>query len=66
MRRIFVTTVCVLTFLVSAFASNVWNPVAEKMQKSLAFLAVGDQGSCTAFVINEKENYVLTANHCFE
>ena len=65
MRRIFVTTVCVLTFLVSAFASNVWNPVAEKMQKSLAFLAVGDQGSCTAFVINEKENYVLTANHCF-
>jgi hypothetical protein len=37
----------------------------EKVEQSLAFLNIAEQGSCTAFVINEKENYVLTANHCF-
>jgi S1-C subfamily serine protease len=65
MRRISAAIIGLLFFIAPVLAFDSWNPIAEKVQKSLAFLAVGSMGSCTAFVINEKENYVLSANHCF-
>lgn len=65
MKRTLSTLFLLSVLAVSTSAASLWNPIAEKVQKSLAFLVVGSQGSCTAFVINEKENYVLTANHCF-
>lgn len=64
MKRFLVTTLSLLLFSVATHASS-WNPIAEKVEKSLAFLVVGQEGFCTAFSINEKEDYVLTANHCF-
>lgn len=65
MKRILLSLFFVTLFTASSFAVNTWSPIAEKVEKSLAFLMVGQEGSCTAFSINEKENYVLTANHCF-
>jgi len=66
MGRIIITVVLALVlFTPSMHATNSWSTVAEKVEKALALLQVGDEGSCTAFSINEKENYVLTANHCF-
>lgn len=51
----------------SLFASPVyaiaWNPVATKVLKSLSYLT-GPEGSCTAWSIDEKRDYVLTAAHC--
>lgn len=64
MRKVLASLIGLLLFFTPVLASS-WNPIAEKMEKSLAFLVVGEEGSCTAFSINQKENYVLTANHCF-
>lgn len=65
MTRTLSTLVLALVMFTPLHATNSWSVVAEKTEKSLAFLQVADEGSCTAFSINEKENYVLTANHCF-
>lgn len=65
MKRFLISIALALVVLAPVRAANTWNVVAERVEKSLAFLMVGSEGSCTAFVINEKENYVLTANHCF-
>jgi S1-C subfamily serine protease len=55
----------VLFYAAPCHAASLWNPIADKVSKSIVFVQVADMGSCTAFVINEKENLVLTANHCF-
>ena len=65
MKRTIAALLMLLLFISPAMAVSPWNAVAEKVQKSLAFLAVGNQGSCSAFSINEKLDYVLTASHCF-
>jgi S1-C subfamily serine protease len=64
MKRL-ITTLLLTGLAVLPLSAASWTPIAERVQKSLAFLMVGDEGSCTAFSINEKEDYVLTANHCF-
>jgi S1-C subfamily serine protease len=63
--RAIIAVIAFVVATVPAFTFSAWNPVAEKVQKSLALLMVGEEGACTAFSINEKEDYVLTANHCF-
>lgn len=65
MKRTLATLALLIAFLTSMSAQTIWNPIAEKVEKSLAMLVVGTEGFCTAFSINEKEDYVLTANHCF-
>ena len=59
------TLALLVLFVAAGQAVSIWNPIAERVNKSLALVAVGQEGWCTAFSINEKENYVLTANHCF-
>lgn len=59
------TVITLFIFVVSTSAQTIWNPIAEKVEKSLALMLVGQKGACTVFSINEKENYVMTANHCF-
>jgi len=65
MGRICCTLVLALVLFAPMTSANSWSTVAEKVEKALALLQVGDEGSCTAFSINEKEDFVLTANHCF-
>lgn len=65
MKRIIATVVLAGIFALPIYAANTWATVVEKVEKSVAMLMVGTEGSCTAFSINEKENYVMTANHCF-
>lgn len=59
------TVLALFVFVASTAAQTVWNPIAAKVEKSLALVVVGQEGFCTAFSINEAEDYVLTANHCF-
>ena len=65
MRRILITIVAICAWNLSGVAAGPWVPVAEKLEKSVALVNVGDEGACTAFSINEKEDYALTAGHCF-
>lgn len=66
MKRVAIAIAAILAFVTFPLqAATPWNIVAEKIEKSLSFLVVGEEGFCTAFSINEKEDYVLTANHCF-
>lgn len=65
MKRLLATLILVALVAATPYAQFSWSPVAVKVEKSLAFLAVGNDGSCTAFSINRAKDYVLTANHCF-
>lgn len=66
MKRLLSVATLLLCFIMAPLSAvSPWNAVAEKLQKSLALVVVGQEGYCTAFSINEKEDYVLTANHCF-
>lgn len=65
MTRTISTLILAFVLFTPLHAANSWSVVAEKVEKSLTFLQVGEEGSCTAFSINEKQDYVLTANHCF-
>lgn len=57
-----------------AFAQNTWTTVAEQVKRSTVFVQIGEQGSCTGFIINDKAkggedkkddvDYILTAAHC--
>lgn len=50
---------------ISPVMASSWNPVAERVEKSLALLmAPGLNKICTAFSINEREDLVLTDEHC--
>lgn len=64
MKRTLLTLI-LLTAFIPVISASAWNTVAEKTEKSLAFIVVADRGFCSGFVINEKEDYVMTANHCF-
>lgn len=41
-----------------------WSDVAKEAGKSVVWAQVGEQGGCTAFVINQAKHYLLTASHC--
>lgn len=65
MKRI-VSAILSLVLFASASslaASSVWNPVATKVVKSIAYLT-GPEGSCTAWSIDRKHDYAMTAAHC--
>lgn len=46
------------------FAAD-WTTAYEKLKDSVVYVETS-QGSCTAFVINEEKNLVLTAAHCYD
>lgn len=47
----------------AAFAAD-WTSTVKDVEKSVVFVQVGHEGSCTGFVINQVKHYVLTAGHC--
>lgn len=44
--------------------ANDWSDVVKQVEKSVVFVEVGDEGSCTGFVIDQARHYVMTAAHC--
>lgn len=63
MRKLFVV-LFVLATAATAYASD-WALAGEKLKASVVFLETSS-GTCTAFVIHEQKNLVLTAAHCFD
>lgn len=43
-----------------------WAQVVKQVEKSVVFVEVGDEGSCTGFVIDQARHYVMTAAHCYK
>ena len=42
-----------------------WSDVVKQAERSVVWAAVGTDGGCTAFVINQEKHYLLTAGHCY-
>lgn len=62
MRKLFLG----LMLLVPSVAQGQsWSTVAEKLKESVVFLE-NSHGTCTAFVIDQPKNLVLTAAHCYD
>lgn len=61
--RALITLLLVATLITSPVLASDWNPIATKAMKSIALLQ-GSDATCTAFVIDAKREYVLTAAHC--
>lgn len=53
-----------LTIVSATLFADAWEAVITKAQSAVVYIQVGDEGSCSGFVINQKEHYVLTAAHC--
>lgn len=59
---------------VAAQTTNTWTAVADMVRRSTVYVQVGQQGSCTGFIINdaakggrnktEDVDFILTAAHC--
>lgn len=64
MRRVLVSYVLLFMFLVAPARATDWSAVIRDVEKSLVFVEVGNEGSCTGFVIDQVRHYVLTAAHC--
>ena len=65
MTRIITALLLSIALLIptSLKAASEWTSVAATMGKSIVFLT-GPKGGCTAWVINEARDLVLTAAHC--
>lgn len=63
MKRFLVSLVLLCAFLVPMSAASEWTAVAAKVRKSIVYLT-GPSGSCTAWVSDQKKDYVITAAHC--
>lgn len=67
MKRV-VALVVALFLSMSVLAPQVratdWASVVKDVEKSIVFIEIGDQGSCTGFIIDQVRKYVLTAAHC--
>lgn len=60
MRRSVVTAVVAVLMVGTTLAANQWSIAIAKLEKSVVQLS----DNCSGFVINEAEDYVLTAKHC--
>lgn len=63
MKRIAIALLSLVLFVSAPLMASNWNPIAIQVQKSISFLE-NSEGSCTAFSIDSKRDYVLTAAHC--
>lgn len=64
MRRILISIIGFTLFVSASLLATEWNPVANRVVKSLSFLET-PEGTCTAWSIDEKKDLVITAGHCF-
>ncbi len=63
MKSLIVALLLSLSLLTPSFAAD-WSSVVKQVEKSVVWANVGDEGGCTAFVINQEKHYLLTAAHC--
>jgi S1-C subfamily serine protease len=64
MLRTALATAVLLVLALSPASATDWSAVVTQVEKSVVWLQVGDDGGCTAFVINQEKHYLLTASHC--
>jgi S1-C subfamily serine protease len=60
-RRVIFSAVCVMVFQAPMFSQANWHLLVER---SLSKSVVQLSDNCSGFIINEHEDYVLTAKHC--
>lgn len=65
MKRILATLILALSFCFPTLHASDWAATVKKVEPSVGFVQVGENGGCTAFVINQEKHYLLTAAHCF-
>lgn len=62
--RVLASFVILLLFTIPAFSHD-WTKTAERVMKSVVQLTTDDgQAFCTGWVINNKLNFITTADHC--
>lgn len=66
MRRVLavLAALFILTPVLRASAAD-WSTVIKSVEPSVVWAQVGEEGGCTAFVINQEKHYLLTAAHCY-
>jgi S1-C subfamily serine protease len=64
MKRIIAALILFFALFVPLRAAD-WSQVVKQVEKSVVWAQVGDDGGCTAFVINQDKHYLLTAAHCY-
>lgn len=64
MTRILTALLATLLFIPTLHATD-WSAVVKQVEASVVFAQVGEDGGCTAFVVNQEKHYLLTAGHCF-
>ena len=64
MRRLLASLFALLLFAAPAMSHN-WSKVAERLQESVVMLETfSGLGYCSGWVIDNKRDYVMTAEHC--
>lgn len=59
-----IATILMFSLFTAAPVLAQWTSVAKDLRESIVFVQIGDQGSCSGFVIDNDRDYVLTAAHC--
>lgn len=64
MKKLFVTLSAFLLCSLPLSAAD-WADTVKTVSPSVVWADVGQEGGCTAFVINQEKHYLLTAGHCY-
>jgi S1-C subfamily serine protease len=63
--RIWISVLALLFVLAPSLKAADWSDLIKKVEPSVVWAQVGEEGGCTAFLINQEKHYLLTAAHCF-
>ena len=63
MKKVLAAVLMAAASFVSVHATD-WSGVVKQVEKSVVWAQVGNEGGCTAFVINQEKHYLMTAAHC--
>jgi S1-C subfamily serine protease len=64
MRTLIAALLTLVICLASSLQATDWSAIVTQVEKSIVFIEVGNEGSCTGFVIDQAKHYVMTAQHC--
>jgi len=65
MRRLGLVFIAVLAVMAPTVHATDWADVVKRVEASVVWAQVGEEGGCTAFVINQEKHYLMTAAHCY-
>ncbi len=63
MKYLILTLIAVLLFAVAPSAQD-WTTIVPTFKNSVVEIAIGAQGACTGFVVDNNRDFVMTAAHC--